>query len=106
MITRLMDFALRERVVVVGMALLLALAGIYSFHELDIEAYPDPVQPRVEVLALPNGLSAEEVEKLVTVPIEVGLAGMRNLESVRSISLFGLSDTKCYFSWVGIARVP
>jgi heavy metal efflux system protein len=94
-----MDFALRERVVVVGMALLLALAGIYSFHELDIEAYPDPVQPRVEVLALPNGLSAEEVEKLVTVPIEVGLAGMRNLESVRSISLFGLSDTKCYFSW-------
>src|SRR6516225_3157475 len=99
MITRLMDLALRQRVVVLGAALLLLVAGVYSFQELDIEAYPDPVQPRVEVIAQPNGLSAEEVEKLVTVPIEVGLAGIRDLESVRSISLFGLSDTKCYFSW-------
>jgi heavy metal efflux system protein len=99
MIARLMEFALRERVVVLGMALLLALGGLYSFHELDIEAYPDPVQPRVEVITQPNGLSGEEVEKLVTVPLEVGLAGMRNLESMRSISLFGLSDIKCYFSW-------
>jgi cobalt-zinc-cadmium resistance protein CzcA len=95
----LIELALKQRVVVIGTAVLLVLAGIYSFHELDIEAYPDPVQPFVEVLALPNGLSAEEVEKLVTVPVEVGLAGMRNLESMRSISLFGLSDTRCYFSW-------
>jgi cobalt-zinc-cadmium resistance protein CzcA len=99
MITRLMDLALRQRVVVLGATMLLLVAGIYSFQMLDIEAYPDPVQPRVEVIAQPNGLSAEEVEKLVTVPIEVGLAGIRDLESVRSISLFGLSDTKCYFSW-------
>ena len=99
MIRSLMALALRERVVVVGVGLMLLLAGIYSFSQLDIEAYPDPVQPLVEVLTLPNGLSAEEVEKLVTVPTEYGLAGMRDLESMRSISLYGLSDIRCYFSW-------
>ncbi|MGD0949422.1 MAG: CusA/CzcA family heavy metal efflux RND transporter [Candidatus Binatia bacterium] len=99
MLGALVQLALRERVVVLGAALLLVLAGLYSFHELDIEAYPDPVQPVVIVLAQPSGLGAEEVEKLVTVPLEVGLAGMRNLESVRSSSLFGLSFVRCYFSW-------
>src|SRR5215469_734465 len=85
MIPALMALALRERVVVIGIAIILLLAGIYSFSQLDIEAYPDPVQPLVEVLTLPTGLSAEEVEKLVTVPTEFGL--------------FGLSDVRCYFSW-------
>jgi cobalt-zinc-cadmium resistance protein CzcA len=99
MITALMALALRERVVVVGLALLLLLAGAYSFSELDIEAYPDPVQPMIEVLTLPNGLSAEEVEKLVTVPTEYGVAGMRDLQRMDSISLFGLSDIRCYFDW-------
>ncbi len=94
-----MGLALRERVVVLGIAIILLLAGAYSFSQLDIEAYPDPVQPMVEVLTLPNGLSAEEVEKLVTVPTEYGLSGMLDLESMRSISLFGLSDIRCYFSW-------
>ena len=99
MIRSLMALALRERIVVIGIALMLLLAGIFSFSQLDIEAYPDPVQPLVEVLALPNGLSAEEVEKLVTVPVEYGLAGMRDLKAMRSISLYGLSDIRCYFSW-------
>jgi cobalt-zinc-cadmium resistance protein CzcA len=99
MIPSLMALALRERIVVIGVALMLLLAGAFSFSQLDIEAYPDPVQPLVEVLTLPNGLSAEEVEKLVTVPTEYGLGGMRNLEAMRSISLYGLSDIRCYFSW-------
>src|SRR5579875_762640 len=99
MIRALMELALNQRVVVIGLALVLVVAGLYSFHELDIEAYPDPVQPLVEVLTLPNGLSAEEVEQLVTVPLEVGLSGMRDLTAMRSISLFGLSDIRCYFSW-------
>ena len=77
MISGLMELALSQRVVVIGMALVLIVVGLYSFHELDIEAYPDPVQPLIEVLTLPNGLSAEEVEKLVTVPLEVGLARKR-----------------------------
>jgi cobalt-zinc-cadmium resistance protein CzcA len=99
MIASLMALALRERVVVIGIAILLLIAGAYSFSQLDIEAYPDPVQPMVEVLTLPAGLSAEEVEKLVTVPTEYGLSGMIGLEAMRSISLFGLSDIRCYFSW-------
>jgi heavy metal efflux system protein len=96
---RLVETALRQRTIVLGLGAALLLAGLYSFSQLDIEAYPDPVQPMVEVLALPNGLSAEEVEKLVTVPLEYGLSGMRNLESMRSISLFGLADIRCYFAW-------
>src|SRR5208282_5070004 len=99
MISALMELALSERVIVIGAALALLIAGAYSCAEIDIEAYPDPVQPMVEVLTLPNGLSAEEVEKLVTVPLEVGLAGMRDLQAMRSISLFGLSDVRCYFEW-------
>src|SRR6202451_2568673 len=99
MIRILMDLALGERMVVLGLALLLVVAGIYSFHELDIEAYPDPVQPRVEIITQPSGQGAEEVEQLTTGPLEVGLPEMRNLEAIRSTSLFGLSDIKCYFSW-------
>ena len=99
MIRALMESALNGRVIVLGTALALVMAGVYSFANLDIEAYPDPVQPMVEVLAQPGGLSAEEVEKLVTVPLEIGLAGMRDLEAMRSISLFGLSDIRCYFTW-------
>jgi heavy metal efflux system protein len=99
MIRRLMEQALGARVVVIGLALVLALAGFYSFTQLDIEAYPDPVQPMVEVLTLPNGLGAEEVERIVTVPLEFGLSGMLGLRAMRSISLFGLSDIRCYFDW-------
>jgi heavy metal efflux system protein len=99
MIRVLMDLALGERAIVLGLALMLVLAGLYSFHEIDIEAYPDPIQPRIEVITQPLGLSAEEVEKITTVPLEYGLAGMRNLKSIRTISLYGLSDVKLYFDW-------
>jgi cobalt-zinc-cadmium resistance protein CzcA len=99
MIKFLMDLALKERAVVIGAALILVAAGLYAFHELDIEAYPDPVQPRIEIITQPAGLSAEEVEKLTTIPLEVGLAGVRNLQSMRTISEFGLSDIKLYFDW-------
>ncbi|HTY54180.1 MAG TPA: efflux RND transporter permease subunit, partial [Candidatus Binataceae bacterium] len=99
MIRYLMDTALGQRALVMGMALMLVVAGIYAFYELDIEAYPDPIQPRIELTTQPFGYSAEEVEQLATVPLEWGLAGMRNLEAIRTISLFGLSDIKLYFSW-------
>jgi cobalt-zinc-cadmium resistance protein CzcA len=99
MIRILTAWALGQRAIVVGLALLLVVAGLYAFHEMDIEAYPDPVQPRIELTTQPFGYSAEEVEKLATIPLEWGLAGMRNLEAIRTISLFGLSDVKLYFSW-------
>src|SRR5207245_3113863 len=53
----------------------------------------------IEVITQPAGWSAEEVERYVTIPLENGLAGMIDLEHIRSQSLFGLSDVKCYFSW-------
>ena len=99
MIQWLMALALRERVVVISAAVLLLFAGLYSFTQLDIEAYPDPVQPMTEVLTLPTGLSAEEVERLVTVPTEYGMSGMLHLTSMESISLYGLSDIRLYFDW-------
>jgi cobalt-zinc-cadmium resistance protein CzcA len=99
MIQWLMAIALRERVVVISAAVLLLFAGLYSFTQLDIEAYPDPVQPMTEVLTLPTGLSAEEVERLVTVPTEYGMSGMLHLTSMESISLYGLSDIRLYFDW-------
>jgi heavy metal efflux system protein len=99
MIRILMEWALTERAIVVGLALFLAAAGIFTFHDLDIEAYPDPVQPEVEITTQPFGYGAEEVEKFATIPLEWGLAGIRNLETIRTISLFGLSDVKLYFDW-------
>src|ERR1700682_2432052 len=83
MIRRLMELAISGRAVIIGLAIALLLSGIYAFSQLDIEAYPDPVQPMVELLTLPNGLSAEEVERLVTVPLEYTLSSTRNLESMR-----------------------
>src|SRR5271169_4996527 len=99
MIRSLMQIALKGRAVIIGLAIALLLSGIYAFSQIDIEAYPDPVQPMIELLTLPTGLSAEEVERLVTVPLEYTLSTTRNLEAMRSISLFGLSDIRCYFSW-------
>jgi cobalt-zinc-cadmium resistance protein CzcA len=99
MIQFLMSFALKKRAIVIGASALLLVVGLYAFHELDIEAYPDPIQPRIEITTQPFGWSAEEVEKLVTRPLESGLAGLRNLESIRTISIFGLSDVKLYFNW-------
>ncbi len=95
----LMNLALKERGVILGGAVLLIFGGILAFRGLHIEAYPDPIQPRVEIITQPLGMSAEEVERLVTFPLEWGLAGTRNLKAIRSISLFGLSDIKLYFDW-------
>ena len=75
------------------------LGGLAAYSQLDIEAYPNPVPPLVEVITQPDGWSAEEVERYVTIPLEIGLAGMPGLDHVRSQSLFALSDVKCYFNW-------
>jgi heavy metal efflux system protein len=74
-------------------------AGIYMFLRLDIEAYPDPSPPLVEVITQNPSWSAEEMERQVTLPVETALFGIPRLEGVRSISIFGLSDVKLYFSY-------
>src|SRR5580704_39177 len=99
MIQRLVDFALKMPFIVLATATCLVIAGLGAYARLDIEAYPNPVPPLVEVITQPDGWSAEEVERYVTVPLEIGLAGMQGLEHTRSQSLFGLSDVKCYFDW-------
>src|SRR5579862_130075 len=99
MIQRLVALALRMPFIVLSMAVITILAGLYCYRQLDIEAYPNPVPPLVEVITQPDGWSAEEVERYVTIPLEIGLAGMQGLEHTRSQSLFGLSDVKCYFDW-------
>jgi cobalt-zinc-cadmium resistance protein CzcA len=99
MIQRIVAFALRYRAMVLVLGLALVIVGMLAFHALPIEAYPNPVPPMVEVIAQPPGWSAEETERYVTVPLEIALAGMPGLDHVRSQSLFGLADVKCYFRW-------
>ena len=90
---------LNARALVLVAVLGLVALGFHSFSVLDIEAYPNPVAPMIEIITQPTGMSAEEVERYVTLPLETALAGMPDLLHIRSQSLFGLSDVKCYFSW-------
>src|SRR5580692_4098461 len=99
MIQRIVSAALRMPFIVFSVAVLLVLLGYAAYSQLDIEAYPNPCPPLVEVLTQPPGWSAEETERYVTIPLEIGLSGMPGLDHVRSFSLFGLSDVKCYFGW-------
>lgn len=99
MIERLVRVSLRRPIFVILLAGVIVLGGVAAFHNLNIEAYPNPVPPLVEVITQPQGLSAEDVERQVTIPLEVTLAGMPGLDHIRSQSLFGLSDVKCYFNW-------
>jgi cobalt-zinc-cadmium resistance protein CzcA len=99
MISRLVALALRIPSIVAVLAGITLVGGLWAYKNLDIEAYPNPVAPMIEVIAQPDGWSAEEVERYVTVKLETGLAGMVHLDHIRSQSLFGLSDVKCYFTW-------
>src|SRR6201996_4665738 len=92
-------FALRQRILVVVMLLFLVGAGIISFIKLNIEAYPDPVPPLVEVVTQSAGQSAEEIERYITIPIEIQMAGIPHVTAIRTISLFGLSDVKIQFTY-------
>ncbi|MEH3117756.1 MAG: CusA/CzcA family heavy metal efflux RND transporter [Methylorubrum populi] len=95
----LIVFALRQRVLVfLGFVMMLAL-GYASYLQLNVEAYPDPVPPLVDVITQNPGQSAEEIERYITIPIEVQLAGIPNAQVVRTISLFGLSDVKVQFNY-------
>ncbi len=96
---RIVDFSLRNRGLVVGMLLLFYVVGAISFNMLNIEAYPDPVPPLVDVITQSPGQSAEEIERYITIPIEIQMAGIPNVKVIRTISLFGLSDVKLQFTY-------
>jgi cobalt-zinc-cadmium resistance protein CzcA len=99
MITRIVEVSLVQRFLVCALGFLFLFGGLYAFHLLDIEAYPDPAPPMVELITQFPGYSAEEIERQITIPIEVALNGTPRLKDIRSMSIFGLSDVKVYFDF-------
>src|SRR5246500_1972738 len=97
MIRRVVDFALGNRLLILGLAFVLFVWGIVSFHNLPIEAYPDVADNYVEIITQWPGISAEQIEQQVTIPLEIGLNGVPHVAHLRSFSLFGLSDLKLIF---------
>ncbi len=97
MIRRVVDFALSNRLLVLALGAVLFAWGIISFHNLPIEAYPDVADNYVEVITQWPGISAEQVEQQVTIPLEIVMNGIPGVVHLRSFSLFGLSDLKLIF---------
>src|ERR1700690_4387981 len=90
---------LRYRALMIVALVAWLVGGFYVFLRLDIEAYPDPSPPLVEVITQNPSWSAEEMERQVTLPIETVLFGVPKLQYVRSTTIFGLSDVKLYFGY-------
>jgi cobalt-zinc-cadmium resistance protein CzcA len=92
-------FALRHLALIVVFLVAVFAAGAFAFSKLNIEAYPDPVPPLVQVITQSSGQSAEEMERYVTIPIEIQMAGIPHVTSVRTTSLFGLSEVNVQFTY-------
>ena len=90
---------LRMRALILILLACMLVAGTFGALQLDVEAYPDPSPPLVEIITQNPSWSAEEMEQQVTAPVETSLFGMPHLDGVRSISIFGLSDVKLYFTF-------
>src|SRR5271155_3474242 len=97
MIRKLVDFALENRFLVLAAALLLFGWGAISFHQLPVEAYPGVADNYVEVVTQWPGISAEQMEQQITIPLEIVMNGIPHVTHLRSFSLFGLSDIKLVF---------
>src|SRR6266852_2624653 len=97
MIRRLVDFSLDNRFLVLAAALLLLGWGAISFHQLPVEAYPDVANNYVDIITQWPGISAEQIEQQVSIPLEVAMNGIPHVVHLRSFSLFGLSDLKLIF---------
>ena len=96
---RLVAIAVSRRYLMVGMFVAVLVGGLIAFQQLNIEAYPDPTPPMVDIVTQSPGLSSEEIERYITIPIETQVAGIKNLRTIRTISLYGLSDVKLQFSF-------
>jgi cobalt-zinc-cadmium resistance protein CzcA len=96
---RLVALAVNRRFLMIGLFIAVFIGGMIAFKELNIEAYPDPTPPMVDIVTQSPGLSAEEIERYITIPIETQLAGIKNVKTIRTISLYGLSDVKLQFSF-------
>src|SRR5579871_6114412 len=96
---RLVSIAVSRRFLMVGLFAAVIIGGLIAFQQLNIEAYPDPTPPMVDVVTQSPGLSAEEIERYITIPLETQLSGIKNLNVIRTISLYGLSDVKLQFTF-------
>src|SRR5438105_11393619 len=99
MVRRLIEWSLHSPLVVVLLALVVAGVGAHAFIHINVEAYPDPAPAIIEVIAQWPGASAEEMERQVTIPLEITLAGMPGLKTTLSKSLFGLSYLRNEFHY-------
>jgi cobalt-zinc-cadmium resistance protein CzcA len=99
MVRALISWSLHNRLIVILGAALLVGVGLHSARNLNVEAYPDPTPPLVEVITQNPGASPEEMEGLIGIPLETALNGMPGLKFLRSISLAGLNDIKCQFEY-------
>ncbi len=96
---RIVAISVQRRFLMLGLFAAVFIGGLIAFRQLNIEAYPDPTPPMVDIVTQSPGLSAEEIERYITIPIETQLAGIKNLRTIRTISLYGLSDVKLQFSF-------
>src|SRR5271155_760573 len=99
MIARIVSFALSQRFVIIMAALALMFWGAVSFRKLPIDAYPDLSPPHVEIISQWPGHASEEVERLISIPLEVEMKGIPKIEALRSISLYGLSALEMNFQY-------
>jgi cobalt-zinc-cadmium resistance protein CzcA len=99
MVRAIISWSLHNRLIVILGTLVLIGAGLYSAFNLNVEAYPDPTPPLVEVITQNPGASPEEMERLIGIPIEIALNGMPGLDDLRSTSVAGLNDVKCQFTY-------
>jgi len=99
MIRKLIEWSVYNPLVVILLAVGLVVIGVYSFLHVNVEAYPDPAPPILEIVAQYPGFSAEEVERQVTVPLEITFAAMPGLHTTRSKSMFGLSHLRNQFEY-------
>src|ERR1700689_1628831 len=97
MIRKLVDFSLENRFLVLAAAVVLFVWGAISFHQLPVEAYPDVADNYVEIVTQWPGISAEQMEQQISIPLEVVMNGIPHVTHLRSFSLFGLSDIKLVF---------
>lgn len=97
MITSLLEFSLRQRILVLGLACLLSVAGVFAFQAIPIDAYPDVTNIQVQVLTDAPGLSPVEVERFITYPLELQMTGLPGLAEIRSLSKFALSQITVVF---------
>jgi len=97
MLNKIVDLSLRYKILVLAAAVLIILLGVRAWHEVPVDAFPDVTPVQVGIVTESPGLAAEDIEKLITVPVESAVAGLPGVEAIRSLSLFGLSSVTVFF---------